>query len=146
MADRGEFVSGLSASREYLLSHHPRSERHRCYAPELLGRRVHLCARCSGVYPGIALGVVAASLGPSFLASLTLVTFLPMFALLDWAFSAFTSRRGSNLRRTGTGAGLGYAYGVGLVMLFVEGHLAVLAVGVAYGTAAFGLLSLERMR
>ena len=59
MVDAEEFREGVAETRRYLLSHHEPEEFDRCYAPSVRGRRVHLCARCCGVYPGIAAGLLA---------------------------------------------------------------------------------------
>lgn len=142
MIDRAEFVAGLAASREYLLSHHLPSERHRCYSPRIFGHSIHLCARCSGIYPGIVAGLAAAFLAPLELpTSLWVVATVPLAALAEWAATTFTDRRGTNPVRTATGAMLGYAYGIGLVELFLRHELAVLAIGVGYGIVAASLLS-----
>lgn len=140
MVDRREFGAGLAATRKYLLSHHPVHERHRCYAPTIFGRQVHLCARCTGIYPGIALGLLGGLIEPTALPDLLLIAVLPLGALLDWAATAFTPRRGSNLVRTTTGVLLGVAYGLGLVALFLEGELVVFAIGLGYALVAGGLL------
>ncbi|MHB9287756.1 DUF2085 domain-containing protein [Halobacteriales archaeon Cl-PHB] len=143
--DRGELRRGLAETKRYVFSHHPPSEYDRCYAPVVFGRRVRLCARCSGVYPGIA-GGLAAGLGlDGMLTSLVLVLGLPLPALVDWALTAFTDRRGSNPVRTLTGLLLGYAYGLGLVRLLAGGDLRVLAVGLGYGLLA-GLLLARQER
>lgn len=146
MVDLGEVRAALAATRPYVLSHHEPGEWHRCYAPSVGGRRVRLCARCSGIYPGIVVGI-AASLGASPLPTgLWAVAVLPLPALVDWAATAFTDRRGWNPVRTATGASLGYAYGVGLATLFLEGDLRVLAVGVAYALVAGLLLFVRQAR
>lgn len=144
MVDWTAVRAGLAETRPYLLSHHEPSEHYRCYAPVLLGRRVHLCARCSGVYPGITAGLLAVLVGPPSLASLTVVAVLPLPALGDWAATTFTARRGSNPIRTATGAALGYGYAVGLGRLFLAGDLRVLAIGAVYGLVAAGLLARSR--
>lgn len=144
MVDWAEFRAGLAETRRYLLSHHEPADHHRCYAPIVLGRSVHLCARCSGVYPGIAVGLLAALAGPPAGSSPALVAVLPLPALVDWAATAFTRRGGANPVRTATGAALGYAYSVGLVLLFLGGDIRVLAVGAAYALAAVGLIALAR--
>lgn len=144
MVDRTGVREALAETRRYLLSHHEPSGFGRCYAPVVLGRRVRLCARCSGIYPGIAAGLVAHAVGPPALTRLALVALLPLPALVDWSATAFTSRRGANPVRTATGAALGYGYGVGLGLLFGAGDRRVPAVGAVYGAVAFGLLSARR--
>lgn len=144
MVEWTEVRTALAATRPYLLSHHDPEEWNRCYAPTLLGRRVRLCARCFGVYPGIAVGLFAFSTTLPVPTGIAAVAALPLPALLDWALTAFTDRQGSNPLRTATGAALGYAYGLGLGILFVGGDRRVLAVGAVYGFVAAALLYHEQ--
>ena len=146
MVDWGEVRAGLAATRPYLLSHHEPEEYHRCYAPTVAGRRVRICARCLGVYPGIAAGLLVSVSGWPLPTGLLAVAVLPLPALVDWTATAFTARRGWNPVRTATGAALGYAYGVGLAALFLDGDLRVLAVGAAYAVAAGLLLFVHQAR
>lgn len=142
--DSAELREGLAETRRYLLSHHLPSERYRCYAPAVFGRRVHVCARCSGIHPGIAAGLLAGLTGSTAFTGLLLVAVLPLPALIDWTLTTFTDRRGYNVVRTATGALLGYGYGLGLVHLFVGSDIRVLAVGAGYVLAAAVLLYLSR--
>ncbi|AHG00300.1 hypothetical protein HALLA_17330 [Halostagnicola larsenii XH-48] len=145
--DRSELRAGLARTWPYLLSHHLPSERHRCYAPVIFGRRIHICARCLGIYPGILAALVVALLGGGLLASpvatLAVALVFPLPALVDWTLTTFTERRGYNLVRTATGFLLGCGYGTGLVHLLLAGDLRVLAVGIAYALAAGSLLYLS---
>lgn len=138
--DFAELRAGVAETRRYLLSHHPPSEYHRCYSPSVGGRRIHVCARCLGVYPGIVVGILTAM----FLLNdvpLALVALLPLPALCDWGLTTFRSARGYNAVRTITGASLGYGYGFGLVLLLIDGRLRVLAIGVGYAVLAGALLA-----
>lgn len=135
-----ELRDGLRETRTYLLSHHVPAERYRCYAPRVRGHKLHLCARCSGIYPGIALGVAVHLLELSPLTAFLFVVVFPLPALVDWVLTTFTGRRGSNLVRTASGALLGYGYGLGLVYL-LRGHVVpTLAVATAYALLAGVLL------
>lgn len=102
---------------------------------------MHVCARCLGIYPGIAAGVLASLAAPAAFAHVLLVAVLPLPALVDWALTALVERRGYNAIRTTTGALLGYAYGLGLAYLFGEFDVRILVIGVAYAVAAGTLLS-----
>jgi len=144
MVDRAELSAALAETRRYLLSHHEPEASHRCHAPVVFGRRVRLCARCSGIYPGIVVGLAAFLLGPARLSGLGVVAALALPALIDWTATAFTARRGSNRVRTATGAALGYGYGAGLGRLLLAGDRRVLAVGAAYGAVTAALLAVHR--
>ncbi|MXV61641.1 DUF2085 domain-containing protein [Natronorubrum sp. JWXQ-INN-674] len=138
--DRTELRKGLARTCPYLLSHHLPSERDRCYSPTVFGRRIHLCARCTGIYPGILVALVASmfasGLAHSSTAALFVVLAFPLPALVDWTITTFTERSGSNGVRTMTGVLLGYGYGVGLSQLFLAADFRIAAVGIVYGVTA----------
>jgi uncharacterized membrane protein len=141
---RGEFAAGLRRTAPFLLSHHEADEHDRCYAVGVRGRTVRLCARCTGIYPGIAVGLGVAAVG-EWTAPLVLIAVLPAFALVDWTVTAFSTVDGANPVRTATGALLGFGYAFGAVRLFrVPAAPRVLAVGVAYALVAGTLLAVER--
>jgi uncharacterized membrane protein len=134
--DWAEVRKGLAEARPFLLSHHLPSEYDHCYAPVIRGQTVQLCARCTGIYPGILGGLVAFFVAPTMLRHVMIVAVLPLPALLDWSLTALGSRDGSNPVRTVTGALLGYGYGLGLGHLLVGRNVAVLLVGLCYGLLA----------
>ncbi len=137
---RRELRRGLAATAPYLLSHHAAAERHRCHRLTVGGRTLYLCARCSGVYPGIALGLAAFLLGVGRGAWLPVVALFPLPALADWAVTTLGERRGTNARRTATGALLGVAYGLALPWFLTTRRPLLLAVAVGYASlAALGL-------
>lgn len=136
--DRSGIMRGLRDTRRYLLSHHDPSGWDRCHvvSPPGLNRPVRLCARCSGVYPGIAVGALGAAAG-ILPVSVLLVAALPAFALVDWLVTTVGPWDGSNAARTATGLLLGVGYGVGLVGLLAPTTRGpVLLVGAGYATAA----------
>lgn len=135
-----ELRSGLRAAQPYLLSHHEPHEWDRCYAPVLFGRRVRVCARCLGIYPGIVVGLLATAYAPPAATGLELLLVLPPFALLDWALTTFTRRSGWNAVRTTTGALLGYAYGIGLATFATTLDPRVPLIGAGYALLAASLL------
>lgn len=134
-----ECKRGLAETKPYLLSHHEPHEYYRCHT---VSRRhdIHLCARCTGIYPAIVLGVVTAWVGvvPS---PLLVISLFGLPSLVDWLATSVGPYRGYNSVRTLTGGLLGFAYGVGLVELLFGQDLRVLAVGLGYGLLA-GLLLL----
>jgi uncharacterized membrane protein len=141
--ERGEEVStltemraALAETRRYLLSHHEPSAYHRCHTLKIQGRSVPLCARCSGIYPGIAVGIGLFVTGILMSVHLALVALLPLPALVDWSLTHFRPPDGSNVIRTATGVLLGIGYGLGLCHLLVDGEPLILGIGLAYGTVA----------
>jgi uncharacterized membrane protein len=127
-----ELRKGISETVPFLLSHHIPSRRNRCHRIVLFGRQIHLCARCSGIYPGILAGL----LFPLHPISLWLIAVLPAPALVDWAITSFRSYHDSNAVRTATGLLLGYGYGLGVTRLLAARDLSVVALGVVYGLVA----------
>jgi uncharacterized membrane protein len=146
MVEWSEFKTGLRETRRYLLAHHEPAEWYRCYAPTVFGRRIHVCARCAGIYPGIAAGLAAYAVGPSWLVHIAFVALLPAPALTDWLLTSFTDRRGYNPIRTTTGALLGFAYGLGLPLFVLGGDIRVPVIGAVYAALAAALLAVERTR
>lgn len=138
---RTELRRGLTALWPYLLAHHLPAQRWRCYTVSVRDRRVHVCARCLGIYPGIFAGIVMYGSGPTLLTQPVLVAALPALALGEWLLTTITSFRGTNPGRTLTGGILGYAYGLGGMLLVRGGVWWVLAVGVVYAClAAFAII------
>ncbi|QLG62601.1 DUF2085 domain-containing protein [Halorarum salinum] len=135
-----EVRAGLRAAAPYLLSHHPPAERpRRCHSVRVRGRRYRLCARCAGVHPGIAIGLLAAAGGVR--APLAAVAALPAPALLEWVLTGYGDRPGRNDVRTATGLALGLGYGFGLASLVTgRGRPGVVAVGLGYATLAAAFL------
>lgn len=142
----GEGVAdGLAETRRYLLSHHEPAHYDRCYVVPFRGRRIRLCARCAGIYPGIGAGVVAAAYaGVGGWPLLLVVAVFPAVALVDWARTAFTGAAGTNPVRTGSGALLGIGYGMGTLEFLTSFDPRLLAIAVVYGSLAAALLTLER--
>lgn len=140
--DWSEVRRGVRETRGYLLAHHVEGERYRCHTLSVRGRNVDVCARCSGIYPGILLGVAAHLLALPGTAVL-FVAILPLPALLDWTLTAWLDHRGWNAVRTATGGLLGFAYGSGLVHVATGRILEPFAVAVVYavlaGTALYAL-------
>ncbi|MFB6233063.1 MAG: DUF2085 domain-containing protein [Haloarculaceae archaeon] len=135
-----EFARAIAETRQYLLSHHEPHEYHRCYTIRTDSRTVRLCARCSGIYPGLGIGLLAYGHGAGAGIPLVLVALLPLCALADWTVTAFTGLNGYNSVRTLTGSLLGVAWGLGLARLVLSGDLVVVPVGLAYGSLAALLL------
>ena len=127
-----ELREAVRESKEYLLSHHKEDERHRCYSVK--GQEV--CARCTGIYPGIAAGMLLNFSNP-----VSAVASLPAAVAVE-KFGEVKGAKFSNPFRTFTGLLLGTAYGVGLVELLYGSQTVVLGIGAFYG--AVGLLLLKK--
>ena len=125
----------------FLLAHHFPDEYDRCYR---LGR-VHICARCAGLYPALVATVVLALTGPlaTMRAEWAVLFALPLPAVVSWGRRRLYGASGSNPVATLTGALLGLALGRGLVRYLRDPHapafwaqlggLAVIVVAVEVG-------------
>lgn len=141
--DQSELREGVSRTRRYVLSHHEPSEYYRCFTLDAFGQRLHICARCAGIYPGILLGLVAYVIAPAEFSSTVLVAVLPAPAIVDWFITSLTDRRGYNALRATTGSFLGYGWGLGIALTVSESNLYVPLIGLGYGLVAVVLLYLD---
>jgi hypothetical protein len=117
---------------DFLLAHHRPEEYDRCYA---LGG-VHLCARCAGLYPALALLLalqLTGIVGP-IRAEWAVLYLLPVPAIFSWARRRLTGAAGSNPVATVTGVLLGVALGRG-IFLYLHDHGSV-----AFWAQAAGLV------
>ncbi len=93
----------------FLLSHHPPEAHDRC----LRIGGVPVCARCLGLYPTLALGMIllfwTGGGWPLQEQESTILTVLTLPALIDWAHGLFVPRPGGKARRLFTGILLGVA-------------------------------------
>jgi uncharacterized membrane protein len=135
--------AALAETRRHLLAHHEPHRYHRCYALRIRGRTVRLCARCSGVYPGIAAGLALFLAGVFGSLHLLVVALSPLPALADWLVTHVRETEGYNPVRTATGFLLGTGYGVGVGSLALDGELVVLGVGIGYALLAGAAIALE---
>ncbi|WP_336002074.1 DUF2085 domain-containing protein [Halorientalis halophila] len=142
-----EIRAGLRRTAPFFLSHHLPDEYHRCHTLSIRGRTVRLCARCSGIYPGIVLGMAAALWGLWRPWHALAILAFPAPALVQWALVTFGDRRGRNATRTVTGLLLGVGYGLGVVTFLGDPFAPVpLVAAIGYGGLAGVLLYLERAR
>ena len=117
---------------DFLLAHHRPAEYDRCY--ELGG--LHVCARCAGLYPALALvlGLQLAGIVDTVRAQWAVLYLLPVPAIFSWARRRLTGAGGSNPVSTVTGALLGVALGRG-IYLYLHDHRSV-----AFWALAAGLV------
>jgi uncharacterized membrane protein len=107
---------------DFLLAHHHPEEYDRCYA---VGG-AHVCARCAGLYPALALMLALQLQGliPEVRAEWAVLFLLPLPAVFSWARRRLTGAAGSNPVATVTGVLLGVALGRG-IYLYLRDHAAV---------------------
>jgi hypothetical protein len=117
---------------DFLLAHHRPEEHDRCYAVGGL----HLCARCAGLYPALALVLALQLTGVvgTIRAQWAVLYLLPMPAIFSWARRRLTGSAGSNPVSTVTGALLGVALGRG-IFVYLHDHGSV-----AFWAQAAGLV------
>jgi uncharacterized membrane protein len=117
----------------FLLSHHSRRKLHRTIQVAFRGKRMYLCARCTGICSGILSTIALRFLGfavPHFL-YVPLISALPAPATLDWMTQSCGLRESKNAIRITTGYLLGAAEGLALLLLasgMLQLFLMVLAV------------------
>ncbi len=101
-----------------LLSHHSKKNLSRTIKVHLMGRALHLCARCTGIVIGILMGVFYANwLMMVFISYPVVIALFPVPATADWLIQVHGLRESTNWRRVLTGAMLGQVYLVGLLAI-----------------------------
>jgi uncharacterized membrane protein len=131
---RAGLADGIREALPYLLSHHHPDEYHKCYRLSLGSRQLRLCARCSGIYPGIVAGLAVALLVPAAWWILPAIVVLPAPAIGHWVWTHTTERVGYNGVRTLTGLLVGLAYGLGVVRFVATfPNPALFALALGYG-------------
>lgn len=117
----------------FLLSHHSPKKLHRTIPVAFRGKKMYLCARCTGTGSGILSMIALRFLGfavPYFL-YVPLISALPVPATLDWMTQSCGLRESKNAIRITTGYLLGVAEGLALLLLasgMLQLFLVVLAV------------------
>jgi uncharacterized membrane protein len=138
---RAGLADGIREALPYLLSHHEPNEYHKCYRLSIGGRQLRLCARCSGLYPGLIAGIAVALLVPTARWILPAIVVLPAPAIGHWVWTHTTEQAGHNGVRTLTGLLVGLAYGLGVVRFFATfPNPALFALALCYG-AITGVLA-----
>ena len=94
-----------------MLSHHPPERLHRTICLGFRGKKVYLCARCTGSYSSLTAVLVAYFIGLRFplWLYLPLISVLPIAAAVDWLTQSCKFRESRNSIRVGTGLLLGIA-------------------------------------
>ncbi len=129
-----------------LLSHHPPSLYGHCLRVSFRGRSLYFCGRCTGIYGGLALGIILLLL---FQVNLNPDWFWFMFSVLlgfttvvDWMSQRLTPRKTTNHIRAITGFGSGF----GLAIIFLMGNLYYMLVALAVMAGSVGVVGLIENR
>ena len=128
----------------FLLSHHSPKKLHRTIPVAFRGKRIYLCARCTGTCFGILSMIALRFLGfeaPYFL-YVPLISVLPVPVTLDWMTQTCGLRESMNAIRISTGYLLGAAEGLTLLSLAsgkLQLFLMVLAVAGIYFSAIYAV-------
>lgn len=131
----------MRPSLRFLLAHHGYFEFDRCLRLKICGTEVFFCARCTGIYLGVAVTAIAAMIGfaspPKNVAPLLL---LPAPAFLDWGLYVTGLRSGTNLVRAASGVLLGVAYVGYVVSIATVGHRAPATVAILFWLVTYRLV------
>lgn len=125
-----------------LLSHHPPSLYGHCLRVSFRGRSVYFCARCTGIYGGLILGIagialLGVALQPTWLWFLISVA-LGFTTIIDWMSQRLTPRKTTNLVRASTG----FMSGLALAIVFLLSDLFYMLVALIVMSASIGVTSL----
>jgi uncharacterized membrane protein len=113
-----------------------------CLRLTFRGRSLYFCARCTGMYGGLAIGIVALLLLPITLEP-TWLWFLVALAIgfstvIDWMSQRLTPRKTTNFVRATTG----FMSGLSLAIIFLLGDLFYMLIALAVMSASIGLTSM----
>jgi uncharacterized membrane protein len=94
-----------------MFSHHPSERLHRTICLGFRGKKVYLCARCTGTFSSLIAVLVAYFIGLRFplWLYLPIISVLPITAAIDWLTQSCKLRESRNSIRAGTGLLLGIA-------------------------------------
>ena len=98
---------------DLFLSHHPKEQYRRCFSLNMLGKDLHLCSRCFGLYLSVFIFITLFYLNlfriDGVLRYFVLFLF-PIPAFIDWGFYRFKRAYGTNISRFTTGFVIGIVY------------------------------------
>lgn len=139
---RKELKKALNRSLPFILSHHTSENYSRCYTLRIPGKNLRLCARCTGIYPGILIGFFIYL--QSGTASNLLIFLSGMPTLTEKYMTGFKDFEGFNLLRTVTGVLVGAGFIHGVLKIAFEGFkVSTVGIAIFYILAAAWLIYLE---
>jgi uncharacterized membrane protein len=123
-----------------LISHHPPSLYGHCLRLTILGKSVYFCARCTGIYGGMALGIAFlaifnVAMEPSWLWFL-IALLLGLSTVVDWMTQRLSPRKTRNSVRFSTGI----LSGLGLAIIFILANLLYVLVALAAMMISVGVV------
>ncbi len=115
-----------------VLSHHPPERLHRTICLGFRGKKVYLCARCTGTFSSLIAVLVAYFIGLRFplWLYLPLISVLPITATVDWLTQSCKLRESRNSIRVGTGLLLGIAEAY-FLLLVINGMVSMFLVAMS---------------
>ena len=107
-----------------MISHHPPARLHRTICLGFGAKKIHICARCMGIYSSLLGIFITYILGFRFPLGvyIPLILFFPMPSVIDWFTQSSKLRESRNSIRVGTGLLLGISAGL-FMLLFINGML-----------------------
>ncbi|MFW9918303.1 MAG: DUF2085 domain-containing protein [Candidatus Thorarchaeota archaeon] len=129
-----------------MISHHPPSMYSHCLRVSFFGRSLYFCSRCSGIYGGLGIGIIAIlilgiQLEPGWLWFMIALA-LGFATVSDWMTQRLSPRKTRNLVRTFTG----FLSGVGLAIVFLLADLLYMLLTLGVMVASVGLVGLLENR
>ena len=129
-----------------LISHHPPSLYGHCLRVSLRGHSVYFCGRCTGIYGGLALGililvVVNVRLEPSWVWFFAAVA-VGFATVVDWTTQRLTPRKTTVNARAATGL----MSGLSLAVIFLLADLMYMLVALSVMMGTIGIVSVIESR
>jgi uncharacterized membrane protein len=138
----------MKESVEILLSHHPPSLYGHCLRLSLRGHSLYFCGRCTGIYGGLALGLVIllvmnVRLEPSWAWFFAAVA-VGFATVIDWSTQRLTPRKTTVQVRAVTGL----MSGLSLAVIFGTANILymLIALGIMMGTIGIVTVIEDRMK
>lgn len=136
----------IKESIHTLISHHPPSHYGHCLRVSLRGHSVYFCGRCTGIYGGLALGIlilvaVNVRLEPSWAWFFAAVA-VGFATVIDWTTQRLTSRKTTVNARAVTGL----MSGLSLAVIFVLADLIYMLVALSVMMGTIGIVSIIESR
>ncbi len=129
-----------------LLSHHPPSQYGHCLRLSVFGRSIYFCGRCSGIYSGLGLGLIALTLlrvqlQPAWLWFFVALA-MGLSTVVEWMTQRLTPRKTTVYQRFATGL----LSGLGLAIIMILRDMVFMLVTLIVMMVSIGSVSLAEGR